>query len=371
MSRRPGTTTRWLDEANSKAALIRSESGLQLAEERRNDVTIRAPISGMVIERPVEIGTIIASASQNVSGGTILMRMADLATMQVRALIDETDLGRIQPGLDVVIRVEAYPEQAFNGTVLKIEPQAVIDQNVTMFPVLVQLDNSSGLLKVGMNADIEIQIASRENVVVVPNSAVVATRDAAAAGMVLGISEEAVRDAMTASRTALASASETAGEGLSEECTQLLGKMREGGIQGLSDGERTKLRDCGVGQQVAEGRAGQARGGQAGGRQGRGNRGGGLGGPRGGGSMPGQQRTGMVFVADTLGAFEPRFVTLGVNDWEFTEVIRGVEEGEQVVIISVARLQQSQQEFLDRIRERAGGNGPIPGGGSPGGRRGR
>jgi HlyD family secretion protein len=358
-----------LDEANSRAALIRAESSLLLAEERKNDVTIRAPISGVVIERPVEVGTIIASASQNVSGGTILMKMADLATMQVRALIDETDLGRIRQGLDVVVRVEAYPERTFNGNVLKIEPQAVVEQNVTMFPVLVQLDNSSGLLKVGMNADIEVQIASRENVIVVPNSAVVSTRDAAAAGLVLGISEEDVRAAMRPPTPATATAGETGGEGISEECVALMSKMREGGIQGLSEEDRAKLRECGGGQQLAQG--GQE-GGRQGGRQGRGGNRQGLGGPRGGGSQPGQQRTGIVFVTAGTGGYEPRFLTLGVNDWEFTEVIRGVDEGDQVVIISVARLQQSQQEFLDRMRERAGGNGPIPGGSPPrGGGRGR
>jgi HlyD family secretion protein len=174
---------------------------------------------------------------------------------------------------------------------------------------------------------------------------------------------------------ATASGGETGGEGISEECVALMSKMREGGIQGLSDEDRTKLRDCG-GQQFAQGGqqgdGQQAQGGRQGGRQGRGgNRQGGLGGPRGGGSQPGQQRTGIVFVTNETGAFEPRFVTLGVNDWEFTEVIRGVEEGDQVVIISVARLQQSQQEFLDRIRERTGGNGPIPGGTPRGGGRGR
>jgi HlyD family secretion protein len=364
--------TAQLDEANSRASLIRAESGLQLAQERLNDVTIRAPITGVVIERPVEIGTIIASASQNVSGGTILMKMADLSIMQVRALIDETDLGRVRQGLEVVVRVEAYPERTFNGNVLKIEPQAVIDQNVTMFPVLVQLDNTSGLLKVGMNADIEVQIATRDNVVVVPNSAVVAARDAAAAGMVLGISEEDIRAAMQRPAQGMAGAGETGGEGMSAECTQLLEKMREGGVQGLSEEERTKLRECGGGQQIAQGgEQGGAAGQTAGGRQGRGGRQG-LGGPRGGGSQPGQQRTGIVFVTTSAG-YEPRFLTLGVNDWEFTEVIRGVEEGDSVVIISVARLQQSQQEFLDRMRERAGGNGPIPGGSPPrgGGRGGR
>jgi HlyD family secretion protein len=63
-------------------------------------------------------------------------------------------------------------------------------------------------------------------------------------------------------------------------------------------------------------------------------------------------RPGVVFVRGADGP-EPRFVMLGLNDWEATEVLRGVEEGEQVYLISVARLQQEQQELIDRIRSRS------------------
>jgi HlyD family secretion protein len=65
---------------------------------------------------------------------------------------------------------------------------------------------------------------------------------------------------------------------------------------------------------------------------------------------------------------EPRMTVLGLNDWDHTEVIRGLEPGEEVVLISVARLQQQQQDMLNRMRERT--SGPFPGaGGGPGGRR--
>jgi HlyD family secretion protein len=164
-----------LEEANSRAQYVKALTALQLAEERMQDVTVRAPINGTIIERPVEIGTIIASASQNVSGGTTLMKMADLTTMQVRALVDETDLGRIKPGLPVLVSVEAYPDRRFRGEVMKIEPQAIVDQNVTMFPVMVVLDNAEGLLKPGMNADVQVEIARKEDVMVVPNAAIVST----------------------------------------------------------------------------------------------------------------------------------------------------------------------------------------------------
>jgi HlyD family secretion protein len=367
-----------LDIANQRAQLVKAQTNLQLAEERLKDVTIGAPISGVVIERPVEVGTIIASASQNVSGGTTLMKMADLAQMQVRALIDETDLGKIKPGMAVQVSVEAYPERKFQGTVLKIEPQAVIDQNVTMFPVLVELDNAAGLLKVGMNADVEIQIASRENVIVVPNSAVVTTRDAVTAGAALGMTEEQVRTALQPARpanpeqagpqqgspAAAQAGSPPAGGAQGAECQALMTKARESGFQNLSEADRAKMTAC-------------RPAGQTGGRQGGGGRGGQNGrGGRGAGPRNADSRPGVVFVAKADGTFEPRNVTLGVNDFDYSEVLRGLQEGEQVVMISVARLQQAQQDFLNRMRERAGGNGPIPGGGGPppgggGGRGGR
>jgi HlyD family secretion protein len=67
---------------------------------------------------------------------------------------------------------------------------------------------------------------------------------------------------------------------------------------------------------------------------------------------------------------EPRSVVLGLNDWDRSEVVSGLEAGEEVILISVARLRQQQEELLARIRERS--SGPIPGatGGGPGGRAG-
>lgn len=367
-----------LDEANQKASLIRARTNLTLARERLQDVRITAPLTGTVIEKTVEIGQIIASATGNVSGGTTLLKMADLSQMQVRSLIDETDLGRIRAGLPVAVTVDAYPERRFNGQVLKIEPQAVVEQNVTSFPVLVMLDNSEGLLKPGMNADVVIEIATRENVLVVPNAAVVGTQDAVAAGAVLGLSEDEVNAAMSARAPAPPppattgdSAAQAPGDsaargaapaGAAEECTAIFRKIREGGgAQNLSAADRTKLEAC------------QS---QMAGMGGRGNRGGGgrggQGGGRGGVQNGVEQRPGVVFVADSAGNYEARRITLGLNDFDYAEVIRGLNEGDNVVMISVARLQQQQQQFLDRIRDRSSSQGPIPGGGGGGmGGRGR
>ncbi|HSJ10355.1 MAG TPA: efflux RND transporter periplasmic adaptor subunit, partial [Longimicrobiales bacterium] len=188
------------ENANAQAQLVKARTNLELARERLNDVTIRAPIDGIIIQKNVEEGAIIQSASQNISGGTAVFLMADLSVMQVRTLVDETDLGKIVPGQQARVSVEAYPGRIFQGTVMKIEPQAVVEQNVTMFPVLVRLDNPDGALKPGMNAEVVVEVARRNDIVTVPNAAVVAMRDAAAAGALFGISEEQMRELMRSGR---------------------------------------------------------------------------------------------------------------------------------------------------------------------------
>ena len=105
------------------------------AKIQLEDTDVRAPITGTIIEKDVERGAVIASATNNVSGGTTLLKMADLDLVQVSTLVDETDIGKVQPGLRVTVTVDAYPNRPFEGTVLKIEPQAQTEQNVTIFPV--------------------------------------------------------------------------------------------------------------------------------------------------------------------------------------------------------------------------------------------
>lgn len=277
--------TAQLEETNARAQLLKAQTNLELAREKTGDVTIRAPITGTVIEKTVEQGQIIASAAANVSGGTTLVRMANLATVQARALVDETDIGQVRPGQEALVTVEAYPNRPFHGRVQKIEPQAVVEQNVTMFPVLVRLDNPERLLKPGMNAEVSIQIADRTGVLAVPNGAVVSVREAPAAGSVLGLDEQKVRDQLAALR-----------------------KEREG-------------------REGREGQEGREEGGEA--------------------------RPGVVFVKTPSGP-AAQVVMLGLADWDHTEVVRGLDAGSEVYLISVVRLQQQQQQQAQRMRERSG-----------------
>lgn len=336
-----------LEQANARATLQRAQTNLELAQERMNDVTIRAPISGTIIDKPVEAGMIISSASGNVSGGTTLMMMADLSTMQVRTLVDETDIGKIVAGQVARVQVEAYPNREFVGSVYKIEPQAVVDQNVTMFPVLVRLDNSERLLKPNMNAEVQVEVAQRQNVVLVPNAAVVAMSEATAAGAVLGLDADEVREQMlrpppSAAGAEAAGTDDQAGtDGEQEDCRSLMARARAD-RSSLSDADRARVRECF-----------QEMGGGPGMGAGMGNPGGSASG------SSGETRPAVVFVQTDKGP-EARMVQLGLNDWDKTEVVRGLNAGEQVILISVAQMRQAQEDLMNRIRQRTS---PIPGGG--------
>jgi HlyD family secretion protein len=189
-----------LDYANANAAVIRARSELENARDRMTDTRLRAPLAGTIIAKNVELGTVISSPTTDVGGGTVLFKMANLDTVQVRTLVDETDIGKVQPGLQATITVDAYPNQPFQGSVLKIEPQATVQQNVTMFPVLVRIANPNHLLKPGMNTEVEIHVGRRENVIAVPNAALRTQRDVASAAQVLGLDPQQVQQELAAAR---------------------------------------------------------------------------------------------------------------------------------------------------------------------------
>lgn len=238
-------------QAAAQTALVRAQTNARLARERSRDVTIRAPISGTIITRAVEPGTIIASATGNVSGGTSLFTMADLSEIQVRARVDETDIGRVKPGQQARVTVEAYPGQSFTGTVLKIEPQAVVEQNVTMFPVLVRLANPEGLLKPGMNADVSMETDRREGAVSVPTGAVTTIREAGTAAAALGLDPETVRASLRPAggqRSAAGGAARSGGSAASSGTTRGIvfvrtaaGPEPRGVTLGLSDWENVEV----------------------------------------------------------------------------------------------------------------------------------
>jgi HlyD family secretion protein len=338
-----------LEHANAKAVLVRAQTNLELAEDRLEDVALRAPISGTIVERTIEQGQVI-TGTRDLTGGTVLMRMADLTQVQVRTLVDETDIGRLEPGLGAEITVEAYQDRTFRGTVLKIEPSAVVEQNVTMFAVLTRIPNEDDLLRPGMNADVEVVIGRQEDVLALPNGAVKTPQEATQLADALGIEadlEEMQRQAQQArSQTAGADgegegerdpeSTEEAGAGKGKAAEETIGGVPLSRLGAMSEDERRSwfMNLSGADRQRAMQlfRQQQEQGQQA---------------DRGDPSRP---KPAFVFVSDATGAMSLQPIMIGLSDFDHTQILGGLEEGDVVVTVPLSLIQQ--QDILDRIRSR-------------------
>lgn len=339
-----------LELAVAKSEVVRSEIAVENARIELGDSDVMAPISGMVIERLVERGQVISSPTKDVGGGTLLLKMADLSHVHLRMLVDETDIGKIQPKMVAKVTVAAFPNTPFEGEVTQIEPQAVTQQNVTMFPVLIDIDNSSGLLKPGMNADVEVDIARRDGVLAIPNAALRTPEDVYSAGEVLGISADDVRAMLAASRPedeAAASASDTMAEaGPSPEERARMQAIRSK----FASGERPSAEDRQFMRDLRQRYPNAFGGGFRNGAEGSA--------PAGSGTRA-QSMLGGRYIVFALRGGKPTalWIRTGITDLDYTQVLDGLSKGDSVFILPSASLVRAQQSFQERISSRMG----IPG----------
>ena len=178
--------------ASAQSAVVRTQVSLENANISLDDTIVRSSTEGTVISRNVEVGQVISSPSVAVGGGTILMRMADLGNVRVRALVDEIDVGKVKVGQDVSIKVSAYRDRQFFGKVAKIEPLAKVEQNVTLFPILIDIENKENLLLLGMNTDVIIQILDENVSLSIPTGSLRTRKDIKSAAALLEMSEDQV-----------------------------------------------------------------------------------------------------------------------------------------------------------------------------------
>ena len=178
--------------AQAKSTLVRNEVSYENAKISLDDTVVKSPINGTVISRPVEVGQVISSPTSAFGEGSILMTMADLSKVRVRALVDEIDVGKVALGQRVSIKVAAYRDKEFIGTVAKIEPMAYVQQNVTTFPVLIDINNEDNLLLIGMNTDVEIQILKKDVTLSIPTMSLRTRKDIYTAAAVLNIEKDVI-----------------------------------------------------------------------------------------------------------------------------------------------------------------------------------
>jgi HlyD family secretion protein len=331
-----------LDLANAEAQVVTARVSVENARIAVDDTDIRAPIAGTVIFKPVEIGQVISSPTQDFSGGTMLLQMADLSAVQIRSLVDETDIGKIRPGMMARVLVAAYPNQPFPGEVTKIEPQAVVEQNVTMFAVLIAIQNPQGLLMPGMNAEVDISIARAENAMTIPVMALRTNRDLESTATILGRADTEIREALREKDTA-ASPSVGGAETIemrgktftlpkgitADDARKIMKKRGDGGSLSAEEEKlmRSIFRSGGTAADKSPGKSVDYRFG------------------------------GDFWVVIDSERQEIRKVRTGVTDLSRVEVVSGLDEDERVLILPSSHLLETQQDLQNFINRRVG----VPG----------
>ncbi|HON57791.1 MAG TPA: efflux RND transporter periplasmic adaptor subunit, partial [bacterium] len=163
-------------ENNIKAAevsVLKARLALEEARKRMNETKIFSPIDGIILSRNVSFGQIIASATSNVGGGTLLFTIADTSKMYAIADVDESDIGKISIGQSVELTVDTYRNKKFSGVIERIKPEGKTESNITIFKTRINInDADKNLLLTGMTANIQIETARAENVLIAPFSAV-------------------------------------------------------------------------------------------------------------------------------------------------------------------------------------------------------
>jgi len=152
----------------AKSDVKTAETALNQAHINLNYATIKAPISGVVISKNVDIGQTVAASF---STPTLFTIANDLSRMQVQALVDEGDIGNVKVGQDVTFTVDAYPAYTFKGKVSQIRLQPTTVQNVVEYTVIIEAPNPQQKLMPGMTANITINIAEAKDVLKVPTTA--------------------------------------------------------------------------------------------------------------------------------------------------------------------------------------------------------
>ena len=152
----------------AKSGVSQAEADLEKAQRNVDFCTINSPVSGVIIDRRVNIGqTVVAS----LNAPSLFLIARDLTKMQIWAAVNEADVGRIKSGAPVTFTVDAFPEREFAGTVGKVRLNATMTQNVVLYTVEINIENPDKLLLPYLTANVHFQLSRETNALIVPNAA--------------------------------------------------------------------------------------------------------------------------------------------------------------------------------------------------------
>jgi HlyD family secretion protein len=162
------------DSAMDKYRIV-EESGVPIAAASAGTMqrlNVTSPMDGVVIRRPVELGDTVMSGVSSFNAGTVLMTVADVETMIIKAGINEVDIGKVRLEQPVKVTLDAYPKVKFAGKILRIAPAARLEEKVKVFDVEIAIEHQGAELRTGMTANIDILGEKRQKVLTVPVEAI-------------------------------------------------------------------------------------------------------------------------------------------------------------------------------------------------------
>jgi HlyD family secretion protein len=152
--------------SSSLAASEQSKVALEIAKANLSNTIIRSPIDGVVLSRNINAGETVTPASK-----PLFVISDDLSEMRIDTAVSEADIGKVKNGQKAYFKVDAYPNETFEGLVSQVRNEPIVSNNVVTYNVVVRTRNKYMKLKPGMTAEVKIVIADKKDVLRVPTAA--------------------------------------------------------------------------------------------------------------------------------------------------------------------------------------------------------
>ncbi len=154
---------------SAKAVIVQRQAHLKEAEVDLERAKIIAPVNGTVISRTIDVGQTVASSFQ----APELFKIAqDLRRIRIEAQVNEADVGSVAEGNPCTFTVDAYPDRTFEGKVTQVRLAATELNNVVTYTVIIEASNDDRRLFPGMTANVQIEAAKKDDVLRVSNDAI-------------------------------------------------------------------------------------------------------------------------------------------------------------------------------------------------------
>jgi HlyD family secretion protein len=226
------------DDASARAGVSDAEAALSTDQTNLSKASIVAPADGVILTRAVDPGNAVAASLQAV---TLFTVAEDLAKLRLWVYVDEADVGAVKVGQDATFTVSAYLNRNYPARITRVGFGSTITDNVVTYLTYLDVDNADLSLRPGMTATATIIATQRNDVLLVPNTALRFTPSAPAATTVKkGIASSLIPRIPGATRKPAAAGASTAG-------AKQVWVLRDGApvavavTPGISDGHVTEI----------------------------------------------------------------------------------------------------------------------------------